>query len=457
MRAVRFANWVLKLAAAAFLLVFAYVIYRYPLGTGGVSTLFYAGPVLGGLAAIVLLWLPPAGRVNVALVLVSGVVAVYAAELFLTLRSGDSQYLEGAAGKGFDERTKYQVVQDLRRQGTRAYPAALPSFFMRFDSAGSLLPLGGLANTTTVLCNELGEYAIYQSDEHGFNNPAGLWRSDSLDVAVVGDSFTHGSCVPPGADLVSRIRERWPATVSLGMSDNGPLFELATIREFLPAFRPDVVLWMYFEGNDLSDLDKERVNPRLMRYMEEGFHQGLVGKQAAVDSSLVSWIEEEAKAHADAPATSATDRSPVAALRRFATLQTLRRSLGLVANPPLSDANCELPTFRRVLSEAERTVSSWGGRLYFVYLPSWGRYHSTPNRCEQLREQVLETARGLDLPVIDLHPVLAGQQNRSALFAQGSQRATHYNVEGYDLVARAVIAAVEANERQSRSRTASQR
>lgn len=428
-------------AAAVFLLMLAYVVYRYPPGTSGVSPLFYGVPVLGAAVCIGLLKSPEVVRINVALVLFSAAFAVYGAELFLTLTSSAAQGPSGATGGSFDRRSKFEVVQDLRRQGTSAYPAALPSFFMRSDSPRSLLPLGGVANVTTVLCNELGEYAVYQSDEHGFNNPAGLWSSDRLDVAVVGDSFTHGSCVPPGSDFASRIRERWPRTLNLGMSDNGPLLELAAVREYLPAFKPETVLWMYFEGNDLSDLAKEMENPRLRQYLEDGFRQGLVGKQTQVDSSLVSWIETEARARTDTVVAAGQGGGSAGAgrLRKILTLQNVRRSLNLVANPPLSDAGCDLAAFQRVLSEANEAVTSWGGRLYFVYLPSWGRYHSSLNKCEQLRDEVLASVARLGIPIIDLHPTFAKRRDRSALFAQGPMYATHYNVDGYNLVARTVL------------------
>ena len=35
--------------------------------------------------------------------------------------------------------------------------------------------LGTISNTTTVLCSEGGDWSIYESDEHGFNNPKGLY------------------------------------------------------------------------------------------------------------------------------------------------------------------------------------------------------------------------------------------------------------------------------------------
>ena len=52
-----------------------------------------------------------------------------------------------------------------------------------------VLPLAGISNIVTVLCNESGKYEIYESDEHGFHNPKALWNSRPFDIAAVGRFF----------------------------------------------------------------------------------------------------------------------------------------------------------------------------------------------------------------------------------------------------------------------------
>ena len=70
---------------------------------------------------------------------------------------------------------------------------------------------------TTVHCNESGQYNIYDADEHGFNNPRGLHGQAPLQVALLGDSFTHGACVPREASVAGRVRAAFPATLNLGI------------------------------------------------------------------------------------------------------------------------------------------------------------------------------------------------------------------------------------------------
>ena len=126
----------------------------------------------------------------------------------------------------------------------------------------------------------------FQSDEHGFRNPPGLWRPGPLDIAAVGDSYTEGECVPPGKEFVALIREQYSRTLNLGMRGSGPLLELGQIKEYLPVLTPKIVLWFYYEGNDLIDLNIEKRSKLLRRYLENGFTQNLVGRQADIDRVL---------------------------------------------------------------------------------------------------------------------------------------------------------------------------
>src|SRR5690606_31428138 len=123
---------------------------------------------------------------------------------------------------------------DLRSADPGAVPAIVPKGLLARQGDGTLksrisidevevVALGGISNRTTVLCNESGEWIAYSSDEHGFHNPAGIWSRSNIEVAVIGDSFAQGVCVPSPQNAVALIRNRYPATVNLGMLGHGPL------------------------------------------------------------------------------------------------------------------------------------------------------------------------------------------------------------------------------------------
>ena len=90
-----------------------------------------------------------------------------------------------------------------------------------------------------------------------------------INFFLVGDSFAQGSCVQPGEDMASQIRLLTNlTTISLGMAANGPLIELATLKEYSVKKELQIVLWLYFERNDLDDLKNEKTNPILLNYLE---------------------------------------------------------------------------------------------------------------------------------------------------------------------------------------------
>jgi len=87
-------------------------------------------------------------------------------------------------------------------------------------------------------------------------------------------------------------------------------------------------------------------------------------------------------------------------------------------------------------------VSNWNGKIYFVYLPAFTRY-STGNK-DPHRDFVMQTATELDIPIIDIHnEVFDPHLDPLSLFP--FRVSSHYNAEGYKLVAEAIGRRLEAD------------
>jgi hypothetical protein len=349
-----------------------------------------------------------------------------------------------AAGVIFDTRSKREVVTALQQKGISAVPVVFPSILLKQQVDGTLrsaigmhrtevLPLAGIARKTTVFCNESGDYAIYESDEHGFHNPQGMWQAGRMDIVAVGDSFTMGACVPSDKNFVALIRRRWPATLNLGRYGSGPLLELAILREYVQFLKPRIVLWCYFEGNDLQDLRREKDSPLLMRYVESDFTQGLLARQAEIDQALTAYVHMVKDDRRPSGMSRLQHR-----VRNVLMLTRLRRQLGKAAQRRVSQAEMDL--LRTILLEARASVGAWGGRLYFVYLPDWPRY-ARPAMTDKDREGVLTIVKSLKLPVIDIHYAFQAQDDPLALFPF-RQRLKHYTEVGNQLVAEEVLRSI---------------
>lgn len=376
---------------------------------------------------------------------------------FAAIREAERQ------GRPYDKRARVEVVRDLRARGVDAVSRTIPARLLEETPDGfyrsrisidgrEVLPLGGMSRRTIVLCNETGEYAVFESDERGFRNPLGLWQKAPVDLVLIGDSFTIGECVPPEQALGALLRQHYPATVNLGMSGFGPLFELATLEEYGPVLRPRRVLWFYFE-NDLYwfDLGIQKRSPLLLRYREPaGFRQGLLYMQPEIDARLAElWASG-----AGDPVTNPVELmeelqgTGVGRLLSFLRLAKLRTAVGALRRPPTSPAEREpadLALFESILEQARNRVASWGGELAFVYLPGSGNFDQDIGwrpRDDCVRNRVLAIARALGLEVIDVQEAMEDHDDPLSLY---SYRGTsilgspHLNGEGYAFVARLVL------------------
>jgi hypothetical protein len=194
------------------------------------------------------------------------------------------------------------------------------------------------------------------------------------------------------------------------------------------------VLWFYFEGNDVSkDLFIERGAAGFIAYLDQNFTQDLETRQPAIDGALVSKVE---KLYQAAPIETEPAAPREGRLLDVLLLRHVRNALGMAIG------NSDIPLFYRVMHEANRTVTGWGGRLYFVYLPSEARYLGLGGRIAQsgLRARVLATVRDLGIPVIDIHVTFSDSPAPSQLF-QG-----HFTPEGYHLAAEAILARLAADK-----------
>lgn len=426
----------------------------------------------------------PEVRISAALLMVLCLVVIYGIEFLLSrpvVLKMDARKEAAAkqAQRTFDVRSPTQVIKALRDSGQTAYPAVFPRKLLAPAEGKTelrspyalngreVLPLSGLPEAVTVHCNESGEYSVYNSDEFGFRNDKGLWRLPKIDAALLGDSFLQGDCVGQGEDVASRLRAHRPSTITLGMRNNGPLIELAGLREYLLRRRPNVVVWFFYEGNDFEDLAGEMQSPLLRAYLEESdFSQALeeIGGEVAqtVKGDLDRQLDQQFKLVAN------NNDYPLQGLVDWMLLRSTRSLLGLSlsgsshlsgkdmlaarapgllalldprAQPAPVQAPDRIEDYRRILAKGRDMVASWGGRLLLVYLPDpirlCGRIDDWRKDCptrpdlsvlERRRSDVTDIAQALGVEMRDLTPILEQDQHPERYYLYYG---SHHSREGY--------------------------
>jgi len=91
----------------------------------------------------------------------------------------------------------------------------------------------------------------FQYDSSGYRNPTNLTRAE---VALIGDSFVEGWSVQD-EETAARVLEKelQLPVANLGVAGYGTVPELLVLKKESPRLKPSVVVWFFFEGNDLYD------------------------------------------------------------------------------------------------------------------------------------------------------------------------------------------------------------
>ena len=483
-RATAVANVGLAVAGALAGCAFLYFLYHYgwvrdrQFSSAYYIVVYYVLPLAAALLLFASLRLPADRKINLFLLVATSTVALYGSELFMESRPSsrfdvpipvmtvlaesnnkekDATAVKQKWGVDVDRRSAGEFIAALRRRSIDAVPIITPSNQLFIDQPdGSIksaiaidghdfVPLAAVSNRPTVFCNEGGHWLYYESDAHGFNNANEVWQRNRMEIAAVGDSFVHGYCVPPEKNFVSLIQQERPATLNLGIAGDGPLLMLATLKEYLPQFAPRIVLWFYYEGNDLIDLQRERKNALLMNYMKDGFTQPQLARQADIDRAILGQtprlraLEETRRKNREENRVSST-------LMTFTRLSILRERLGLVGGTSVDETETadfhgrNMDAFRDIIVDAKMQTENWGGTLEFVYLPEWARYTRYTSLGKSARDEVLKLVRGLGIPIIDIVPVFEAHGDPLSLFPFRGQG--HYNEVGHRLVAQEVLRAL---------------
>ena len=455
-RAIRFANMVLILGVAFWLCVVIYAAYRYYVPiydfTWGndEQRKIYFDFILVGTAFLIFfvfgLRLKDRLKVNLSLVIAALAVSLYSLETYLVFSLDEPRTQEQFAEKmgiPYDTRTYIEVLQDLREDGVKAFPNIVPGYLSESNGlegeSGRIYPLGGIANITTIFTNEGGFFPLIETDELGFNNPRGLYGKGKLDAVLTGDSFTEGWSVQSEESISSQLRELGVNAFSLGKAGNGPITEYAALKEYAEPIQPKIVIWLYYV-NDFLDLNRETQSPLMMKYYDdENFSQNLLSRQKEIEKVLIKysdeeWMTEEKKLNQKEE----RDRIEFAAnpfiiiskltnVRRLINLTSIRKQL----TPEVSKADL----FPQIMERSKRLVSRWGGKLYFVYLPSLNFYKEKKD--DAYREFVLSTVGKLEIPIIDAQEEVFARHSRPlSLFPFESN--FHYTAEGYRLIAEVI-------------------
>lgn len=423
----------------AFLLGGGYVVYA----DLKVTIFFWVCYFLIEVLALVLLYSNAKQRVNLVLTLVSTMVALFSVNAMLAFTKIDNPYLREwkhrikkaeQLGIPFDSRTLAEVIDDYKKEGKDLNDGVFPQLTLPMNPP--FLPLGGISGVWTTRGNESGVWHLYKSDKYGFSNTPDAYDFDILDAVVIGDSFVQGAAVSVDEDICSVLRKKGFSTVSLGISGNGPLVELGTLKEYAVALSPRFVFWGFFEGNDFRNLTYEKDNGILMSYLKDpSFSQDLVNRQEEIDTFLENFR------------LMAGEKKDSKWIGDLLLLRSLRGKIHLPFFKQekfvVDEDGCR-KVFEATILEAKAATEAWGGQFVFVYMPAYSRFaEEKASFFVDRKEYVMSFLKENDIAVLDITKVFIKHGTPLELFPFGMHG--HYNATGYRLFAEFVADYIQAN------------
>ncbi len=351
--------------------------------------------------------------------------------------------LAESMGVEFDQRDKMEVVADLKEEGIQSYPAVTfhafldnPAFFeqnygLQFE-ADNFFPLSGISKVTTVFCNESGQRAIYQADRYGFNNDDTIYDKPGETIILVGDSFTQGACVETENSVAGQLQQKKYKAISLGIGGNGPLGQLAAIREYGKQLDTKVVLWMYY-SNDFFQVNAEYQFPPLRQYLQQEHSQNLVLRQQEVDAFWFETLNKISDSMTENLKLWNEQKSDkiTGIFRNLVSLSNVRNLLALHRDDPSllkqQKNNHEEATknFRHILQLAKQEAQALESEIHFVFIPGCNR-----SGYVEASQTVREIVRELQIPLIDFDEIMAQWEDPLAYFPL-RHCSFHYNAAGY--------------------------
>ena len=233
-------------------------------------------------------------RKNISLSIFSIIFILYILEVFLSFYKKEliefkTQKKDFILNKNnfekFDRRSKIQVYTDEKKE-EKNLALNVPSYlFLDQD----LIPLSGESNKKTLFCNESGKYIFYNSDRYGFNNNDDNWDKEEIKYLIVGDSFAQGTCVDQEHSISGILSnyDKNSGVLNLGSSGNGPLLELASLREYSTNLKIKKIIWLFYDNDILNLAEREKNNKVLIKYLnDENFSQNLILKQNLIDTKV---------------------------------------------------------------------------------------------------------------------------------------------------------------------------
>ena len=296
-------------------------------------------------------------------------------------------------------------------------------------------PVSSLSNARMVVCKEDSGFLVIETDQFGLRNKRNDWREETYDYVITGDSFAMGECVDDQNNIKGHLSRIGKSVLNLGVSGNGPTVNLMALKTFTQKIKAKQVVWIFFEGNDLSDLKAEmsspifseildrtvniepRENVRRVDDLYKTFYARKVDSPLSCDDLLMR-IYRVGRTAFKLDQTFAVLKSSLRSVLSTSESKGSNNSI-LEMRPSFATVDM-LPAYLKVVRRAhEYAQQSLDADFLFVYIPDPYRYKADQSQTElAIKNRILESVGDMNIEYVDFDEYIKKMEFLHRLFFQ---------------------------------------
>jgi len=395
-------------------------------------------------------------KIKIAILITSIMITIFGFELFLNVPKKTSHdqlnflRIEKAEKQkiDFDTRNMIDVINSLDYE---VHPNFKPGLLVQEDAykngiysnkGSKIFPLANISNTKSILTNENGYFPIVETDKFGFTNEVKYYNSKQTDILLIGDSYIEGLSVNQKQNLSANLNKSGYKTISLGKAGNGPLIEMASIKEYGSFFKPSVVIWC-FSSNDFNNLYYELKSDLLQKYLTDtSFSQNLISKQNEINQAIKSYVDSKSIGeNTDADFQVVKNESTISVftskIMKIIKLTELRNVIfSIFIKTSLEEENY----LEKIIKITNDEIQKWGGELFIVYAPGLKEIerNNTNNQ-----NKIYTLSNNLNVKTINFYQEIIKMNNFKSIYPFEIEG--HYNIKGYKMLSDILIQNLESN------------
>ncbi len=316
-------------------------------------------------------------------------------------------------------------------------------------------------NSRLYYCNEGYGIVKYVSDRFGFRNKNTVWNYP-VDLALIGDSFTQGACIPDESGTISGNLSKNFNVVNLGTASNGPIHYASLAKVFIKEVKPKYVAMIFYPNDNLiSPRDNEESlfyhtyweKNYNSYFSEKGFKQGvsdnLTNFYDEINSILKKNVEQALADRAspiEEPQFYGEGVEVVARIRKehpfwegFSKstfkLRSLKAALAKISSFDIPQLNF---SSKLALDTLEYECNSVGCTPLIIYIPNSHSWRPD-GRALKYKELLKNYADAKQLIFVDTTTPLSELQEKDVYAVKGP----HLSPNGYKVVSKAIVASID--------------